>query len=154
MILAEYLEELNKWYDGVYIDKDSASIQIVKKIEENLGLTYIPEKEHIGNVCLANSPEVRDDYKDTFGPLDLFNYIYAVLHSPSHREKYKELIQVEFQLVSFPADITIFWQMVRLGGELRQFHLLESPKLELDITTYPKGGRKAISTKVRKGGVK
>lgn len=40
--------------------------------------------------------------------------------------------------------------MVKLGGEIRQIHLLESPKVEDYITTYPKDGDNTITTKVGK----
>jgi type I restriction enzyme M protein len=43
-----------------------------------------------------------------------------------------------------------FWQLVKLGGEIRQIHLLESPKVEDYITTYPKDGDNTITTKVAK----
>jgi hypothetical protein len=37
-----------------------------------------------------------------------------------------------------------------LGGEIRQIHLLESPKVEDFITTYPEGGDNIISRKITK----
>lgn len=40
--------------------------------------------------------------------------------------------------------------MVKLGGEIRQIHLLESPKVEEYITTYPKDGDNVITTKIGK----
>lgn len=40
--------------------------------------------------------------------------------------------------------------MVKLGGELRQIHFLESPVLEDSITTYPEGGDNKITRKITK----
>jgi hypothetical protein len=34
----------------------------------------------------------------------------------------------------------MFWQLVALGGELRQMHLLESPTVSKFITGFPVGG--------------
>jgi len=37
----------------------------------------------------------------TFAPIDLLDYIYAVLHSPAYREKYKEFLKIDFPRVVF-----------------------------------------------------
>jgi hypothetical protein len=42
--------------------------------------------------------------------------------------------------VPYPEDTTTFWELVRLGGELRQIHLLESPVVNKFITQYPVDG--------------
>jgi predicted helicase len=117
---------------------------IVKQIAEKLGLGFVPEKEAEGNVCFVNSPEVRDDFKTTFAPIDLLDYIYAVLHSPTYREKYKEFLKIDFPRVPYPKDADTFWQLVRLGGEIRQIHLLESPTVENYITQYPVDGDNVV----------
>ncbi len=85
-----------------------------------------------------------------FAPIDILDYIYAVLHSPTYREKYKEFLKIDFPRVPYPKDKNTFWQLVKLGGEIRQIHLLESPKVEDYITTYPKDGSNTITTKVAK----
>jgi predicted helicase len=93
--------------------------EIVNQIAEQLGLTFTHEKNNT---------------EDTFAPIDILDYIYAVLHSPTYREKYKEFIKIDFPRVPFPKDENTFWQLVKLGGEIRQIHLLESPKVEQYIT--------------------
>jgi very-short-patch-repair endonuclease len=88
------------------------------------------------------------NYTQTFAPIDILDYIYAVLHSPTYREKYKEFLKIDFPRVPFPKDAETFWQLVKLGGELRQIHLLESPKVEEFITTYPKDGDNIVTRKM------
>ena len=124
--------------------------EILSKIEESLQLTFVPEKETDGNVCMANSEEVRDDFKTTFAPIDLLDYIYAVLHSPEYREKYKEFLKIDFPRVPYPQDSEKFWQLVKLGGELRQLHLMESPRVEQYITRHPEDGDNIITRKITK----
>ena len=85
-----------------------------------------------------------------FAPIDILDYIYAVLHAPSYREKYKEFLKIDFPRVPYPKDKDTFWALVQLGGEIRQIHLLESPKVEDYITTYPKYGDNMITTKIGK----
>ena len=148
MILAIYLEELNTWYHGVHTHKDWANIQIINHIEKNLGLTFVAESEGEGNVCLANSPEVRDNYRDSFTPLALLDYIYAVLHSPSYAEKHEKYIKVDFARVPYPKKVDTFWQMVALGGDLRQLHLLDSTKVEDPITSFPIEGDNVVARNI------
>jgi predicted helicase len=97
-------------------------IEIVKQIADKLGLAFTTERESI---------------KDSFAPIDILDYIYAVLHSPTYREKYKEFLKIDFPKLPFPKNKDIFWKLVELGGEIRQIHLLESPKVENRITQYP-----------------
>jgi len=103
--------------------------EIVDQIAAGLGLKYTDEKETT---------------EGTFAPIDILDYIYAVLHSPSYREKYKEFLKIDFPRVPYPKDAPTFWQLVALGGELRQIHLLESPKVEQYITKYPIDGNNVV----------
>lgn len=104
--------------------------EIVNEIAEQLGLTFTNEKENTEN---------------TFAPIDILDYIYAVLHSPSYREKYKEFLKIDFPRVPYPKDQDTFWQLVKLGGEIRQIHLLESPVVEQYITQYPIDGDNTVT---------
>ena len=155
MILAKYLEELNKWYVRIQADNNGEHIQILNQIEERTGLIFAPKifnsaQGDTGNVCMANSPEVRDDYKQTFAPIDLLDYFYTVMHSASYRETYKQFLKIDFPRVPYPIEIESFWQFVALGGELRQLHLLKSPKVQDYITSYPIDGDNTITTKIGK----
>ena len=98
---------------------------IVDQIAVLIGLTFTPEKE---------------DTPDTFAPIDLLDYIYAVLHSPNYREKYKEFLKIDFPRVPYPKTSETFWQLAALGSELRQLHLLESPTVDQRLTSYPVSG--------------
>ncbi len=111
--------------------------EIVNQIAEKLGLTFTNEKETTEN---------------TFAPIDILDYIYAVLHSPTYREKYKEFLKIDFPRVPYLKDKNTFWQLVKLGGEIRQIHLLESPKVEQYITQYPIDGDNVVSKPKYKDG--
>jgi predicted helicase len=91
---------------------------------------------------------------EVFAPIDILDYIYAVLHSPTYREKYKEFLKIDFPRVPYPKDKDTFWQLVKLGGEIRQIHLLESPTVEKFITQYPIDGNNVVGkTKYQDGNV-
>jgi very-short-patch-repair endonuclease len=81
---------------------------------------------------------------EVFAPIDILDYIYAVLHSPTYREKYQEFLKIDFPRVPFPKDEKTFWQLVKLGGEIRQIHLLESAVVEKYITQYPVDGSNIV----------
>jgi predicted helicase len=67
-----------------------------------------------------------------------------VLHSPTYREKYKEFLKIDFPRVPYPKDQETFWQLVALGGQLREIHLLESPVVDHYITQYPVDGSNVV----------
>lgn len=105
--------------------KPNLNMEIVNIIGVNISLRFTPEKQEI---------------KNNFAPIDILDYIYAFLHSPSYREKYKEFLKIDFPRIPYPKDKDVFWNLVELGGELRQIHLLESPIVEDYITVYPVEG--------------
>jgi predicted helicase len=119
--------------------KPNLKVEIINQIAEQLGLTLTNEKENTEN---------------TFAPIDILDYIYAVLHSPTYRETYKEFLKIDFPRVPYPKDKDTFWKLVKLGGEIRQIHLLESPKVEQYITQYPIDGDNEVGkTKYQDGKV-
>ncbi len=111
--------------DGQQERTPNLNREIVYQISTGLGLSFIPEKE---------------DTLGTFAPIDLLDYIYAMLHSPNYREKYKEFLKIDFPRVPYPKDQATFWQLVALGSELRQLHLLESPAVDQRLTSCPVSG--------------
>ncbi|WP_024773100.1 type ISP restriction/modification enzyme [Aquimarina macrocephali] len=115
--------------------KPNLNQEIVNEIAKKLDLTFTNEKEITEN---------------TFAPIDILNFIYAILHSRKYREKYKEFLKTDYPKIPYPKDKNKFWELVKLGGEIRQIHLLESPKVEDYITTYPKGGDNTVTTKIGK----
>lgn len=140
--------------EDISIRTPNLNPEIVKQIASNLSLTFTNEKEEPseGEVCFANSEEVRPEFRQTFAPIDILDYIYAVLHSPAYREKYKEFLKIDFPRVPYPKDTTTFWQLVKLGGELRQIHLLESPEVDKLITKYPVDGDNVVGKTSYKDG--
>ena len=98
---------------------------IISKISQQLNLQFIEEKQEI---------------ESTFAPIDVFDYIYAVLHSPTYRERYKEFLKIDFPRIPYPESADEFWRLVSLGSELRLLHLMEHPALLGMNTDYPLSG--------------
>ncbi len=113
--------------------KPNLNQEIIKEIIAKLGLSFVNEKGKNTN---------------TFAPIDLLDYIYAVLHSPTYRETYKEFLKIDFPRIPYPKDSKSFWQLVQFGSRLRQIHLLESSVVEDYITSYPKDGNNIVTRRI------
>ncbi len=107
--------------------------EIINTISTKLNLQFVDEKEKS---------------KSNIAPIDILDYIYAVLHSPTYREKYKEFLKIDFPRIPYPKYKNSFWELVNLGKELRQLHLLESPKVENYMTSYPIDGDNKVIRKI------
>jgi predicted helicase len=75
------------------------------------------------------------------GPRDLFDWIYAVLHSPAYRQRYADYLKSDFARVPLPASRELFEALLPLGTELVALHLLDSGTLP--ILVDPKSVRLA-----------
>jgi predicted helicase len=109
--------------------KPNLKKEIVAQLAQKLGLEFTVEKTK---------------NKGTFAPIDILDYIYAVLHSPNYREKYKEFLKIDFPRVPYPTDAKTFWRLVDLGSQIRQIHLLESDIVDNFITSYPIQGENEV----------
>lgn len=67
----------------------------------------------------------RGTLDETFGPRDVFDYTYAVLHSPSYRARYADFLKSDFPRIPFPGTAILFRELVALGRSLVAFHLLD-----------------------------
>jgi predicted helicase len=95
----------------------------IKEVEGKLGLKFINDGK--GNII------------DNFGPEDIFNYAYAIFHSPTYRTRYAELLKIDFPRLPLTSDKELFKALVEKGAELVSLHLMESPMLNTLITKYP-----------------
>lgn len=132
--------------DNIVSNIDSKSLTL---LEESLGLDFVSDQEE-ANVCLANSGEVRSDFRSTFTSSHLENYIYALLYSSIPYKNYKEFLKIGSSPIPYPKDQDQFWQLVILGDELQKTHLMISPHLDESIRTYPVVGHNIITRKMTK----
>ena len=103
---------------------------IIDAIARKLNLRFSPEPENNSKV---------------FDPINLLDYIYAILHSPSYRDKYKECLKIDFPRVPYPENQKTFCQLAQLGKKMREVHLLEASIVEKYITQYPVVGSNEVS---------
>ncbi len=86
----------------------------------------------------------QDARATSFGPEDVFNYIYAVFYSPTYRSRYAEFLKSDFPRVPLTSDAKLFRTLCGLGGELVALHLLESPRLSKPIARFPVKGSNLV----------
>lgn len=60
-----------------------------------------------------------------FGPEDVFDYIYAILHSPTYRTRYAEFLKSDFPRIPLTSNRDLFWTLCARGEELVALHLME-----------------------------
>ncbi len=114
------------------------NMEIIKEFEEKTGLHFFGE---------ITDPEL-DTPTNIFTPENLLHYIYAVLHSPTYRETYKEFLKIDFPRVPFPKTPKQFYDLEDLGRQLKEIHLLESEVVNQFITTYPIDGDNIVTRKI------
>lgn len=82
---------------------------------------------------------------------DLIDYIYGVMHSPTYRRKFVELLKDDFPHIPVPADDDEFAHFRDAGTRLRQLHLMTDPVVDDYITSYPIAGTDIVDRYKREG---
>ncbi len=84
------------------------------------------------------------DLDGTFGPEDVFHYAYAVLHSPTYRERYADFLKRDFPRLPLTSDLDLFSVLSQWGEELVSLHLMRSPLLNKPSATFRKNGSNIV----------
>lgn len=102
---------------------------------------YVGGSERISNFNADELRKLTAMLERTFEPEDIFDYIYAILHSPSYRKKYAESLKMDFPRVPIPTQKD-FDRLVALGRQLRELHLMT---VYIQFTTsYPEFGNNLV----------
>ena len=101
---------------------------------ENLGV-----EEAIPNFDAKILSQIEQSLGEQIKPQELFDYIYAVLHSPNYRERYKEFLKIDFPRIPYPVNANEYHRLAKLGAELRKLHLMENIPNSTGIS-FPKTG--------------
>lgn len=105
----------------------------------------LPKVEQLG---LLDTPwDGRGDLTRFFGPRDLFDYMYAVLHSPGYRNRYAEFLKSDFPRIPTPTTSAGFADLVLLGRQLVALHLLrldDAPTLKAPEIRFAGNGEARV----------
>ena len=70
------------------------NIKLYNRIAESINYAYCTDDNRYVDLGAG--------FDGVLYPLELFDYIYAVLHSPSYRERYKEFLKIDFPRIPHP----------------------------------------------------
>ena len=80
--------------------------------------------------------------KKTFGPEDVFHYVYAVFHSPGYRARYAEFLRMDFPRLPLTENVALFRKLTALGADLAALHLLRTDGP--DAPNFPETGSNVV----------
>ena len=108
--------------------------KIINQISEKLKLAFIRDevKGMAGEVCFANSPEVRPEFRLTFTANDILDYVYAVIYSNEQKRDFEKNLKRNFEGIPITADTDIFWNLAALGKRLIKIHRMDDPLIPRD----------------------
>lgn len=104
--------------------------ELIKAVQDKSGLKFVEGGS--------------GDLERTFGPEDIFNYAYAIFHSPTYRTRYAEFLKIDFPRLPLTSNKELFKALATKGAELLSLHLMESPVLDNFITKYPIAGSNEV----------
>jgi predicted helicase len=102
--------------------------EFIADVEKRLGLKFVPDG--------------KGDRTTTFGPEDVFDYMYAVFHAPAYRSRYAEFLKIDFPRLPLTSNLALFPALCDLGAQLVGLHLLEQHGPNL--TSYPVAGSNLV----------
>ena len=121
-----YADTSNLFDTGVR--RPNLSPEFVAELAEKVGLEFVDDG--------------KGDLERTFGPEDVFHYIYAVFHAPSYRERYAEFLKIDFPRVPLTSSLELFRTLTAHGETLVALHLME--RVGSPISSYPVDGDNVV----------
>ena len=118
--------------------RPSISYDISIQLENITGLEYIDglqpgTRTEQSCIDIGAGWDGSGDLLSTFGPRNVFSWIYAILFSPQFRSRYAEFLSTDFPRVPLPKSREVFVELSALGSQMTSVHLLkmdERPDLE------------------------
>ena len=112
--------------------------------EPNLSSEFTADVER--RLALRFTPDGKGDLVETFGPEDVFHYIYAIFHSPTYRERYDQFLRADFPRVPLTDDVELFRALVALGSQLTDIHLLRASVPSASPIGFPVPGGNIVES--------
>ncbi|MBA7697930.1 hypothetical protein ES703_106602 [subsurface metagenome] len=142
------IEDFNLFYRGgnvnlpLYLYPIEGEMQFEEGRRPNINPLFI--KDLSAKLGLEFISDDKGDLKKAYGPEDIFNYIYAILHSPTYRNRYAEFLKIDFPCIPLTSDLELFKALIDKGTKIASLHLMESLVLNSLITKYPISGSDVI----------
>lgn len=102
------------------------------------------EEKKVANLKKEEWQKFNDAIGRETTPEEILAYIYAVLHSPSYRERYKEFLKVDFPRIPLPKNEKEFDRLSVIGQQLIDLHLMNNTQSWKCTTTFPEAGSQQV----------
>ena len=113
--LSDFFREQSEYIQKISDKDKKVNNHSIKQIEDHLNLPFVSDNDTMGNVCFANSNEMRPEFRQTFTMIDVLDYCYAILHSQTFDE-FSRNYDIGIPITS---DSKIFWKLVEIGKKIR-----------------------------------
>ena len=120
----------------LYIYSTKKSARVGERRVPNLNSDFV--KAFSSATTLDFIPDGTGNLTTTFGPEDVFHYIYAILHSPEYRRRYADFLKSDFPRVPVTNCGALFESLAALGKRLTALHLMEADDGEASV--FPVSG--------------
>jgi predicted helicase len=91
--------------------KANLAVNFIENFAERLGIRWIADG--------------RGDLQHTFGPEDIFTYMYALFYSPTYRKRYAPFLKIDLPRLPLTSHRALFCALCSLGDRLVSLHLME-----------------------------
>jgi len=138
--ISDKTREVNYYFPLYLYDKNE--LETIIDGQEKLNIkgvqhTLRMKKDKVSNIDKEIIFKIESALNIKTTPEDIFNYIYAVLHSNIYRQKYQEFLKIGFSKIPFTKDVELFYKIAELGKELVDLHLLKSEKINKLSAKFP-----------------
>ncbi len=135
----------NNYFYPLYLYPDETSGQVTIYTERRLNFS----SDFLKAVANALNLKQQGKYSlpDGITPEDIFQYAYAIFHSPTYRERYAEFLKMDFPRLPLTSDLSLFRDLAAFGGQLVALHLLDAkaaPMLHDTISPFPEAGTNLV----------
>lgn len=144
---SEYLTDFNLFRRGgnclfpLYVYRTRSqnhhrTMPVTSKCAPNLDASFI---QALSTACgLQYVEDSSGDLESSFGPEDVFHYIYGVLYWPGFRHRYGEFLSMDFPCIPVQIGQPLFSNLTRFGRALSDLHLMRTkPQI---TPSFPLGG--------------
>lgn len=91
------------------------------KIIDNINQEFISSLKQIFQKKNSHASNL----ESILSTINIFSYIYALVYSDAYRDTFKTFMAYDFPRIPLISNMKVFQELVRLGDELIQYHLME-----------------------------
>ena len=138
---------------------DNRGVYSNKGISQAAPLYLFPDEQDLNQIRRVNfdtklykklQKQVKISKHGTPDEVQVFDYIYGVLHCPTYREFYAEYLKIDFPRIPWPSSPDEFWSVSEKGTALRKLHLLEPAAIGQTPYTFNGNGDNVVDKPIFK----